>query len=55
MKQIQQLSKMPQYANSSSKYLNFSKLSAFLLVHFGHLGFDIRVVPHQVKVALIVI
>lgn len=46
---------MPQCADSSSKYLNFSKFSAFLLVHFGHLCFNIRVIPHQVKVALIVI
>lgn len=46
---------MPQCADSSSKHLNFSKFSAFLLVHFGHLGFNIRVVPHQVEVALIVV
>lgn len=36
------------------KYLYLSELGAFLLIHFRHLGFNIRVISDGVKVTLIV-
>lgn len=35
------------------KYLYLSELGAFLLIHFRHLGFSIRVISDGVEVALI--
>lgn len=39
----------------NTKNLNFSELGAFLLIHFRHLGFHIRVVSDGVGVALIIL